>query len=58
MSTHTVKAADGPLKGKSFTVHDNATSFTHHAAPGGTYVITAGKAKWKPTTSRAPRLRD
>lgn len=50
MSTHTVKAVDGPLKGKSFTVHDNATSFTHHAAPGGTYVITDGKAKWRKTT--------
>ena len=51
MDTINVKASDGPLKGKSFTVHSTTESFTHHAAPDGRYVITDGKAKWQKTTT-------
>ena len=57
MDTINVKVSDGPLKGKSFTVHSTTASFTHHAAQGGRYVITDGKAKWRkntPTPAETP----
>ena len=50
MDTINVKVSDGPLKGKSFTVHSTTESFTHHAGPDGRYVITDGKAKWRKNT--------
>ena len=50
MDTINVKVSDGPLKGKSFTVHSTTESFTHHAAPDVRYVIADGKAKWRKNT--------
>ena len=43
-----ITAKGGPLNGKTFTVHDTADTFTHHAAPGGHYKITEKQATWTP----------
>ena len=45
----TIRAKGGPLDGKSFDVHETAETFTHHAAPGGTYKVNAKTATWQPT---------
>ena len=46
--SHKVTAKNGPLDGKTFLVNENATTFTHHAAPGGTYKVNTKTATWQP----------